>query len=209
MPDEPAVLSKPKYTIYDGKNSAVFSVFNDQVFLSIYESGERPANGGFAPKTRVSNLGLKPDYHFMLVKRLKNILKAAPGTSFPIAQMKWNNEARQMCTVFQIVVGKDDTGIITLDISDASINRSFKFAPKLHNTVQAGSEPISDIERSIIGVEQLIVWLEGPRMIGSVVTNFRKSFDKPNPNAGYSKGSEMGGQSLPVSMVDDFPDDDE
>lgn len=91
-----------------------------------------------------------------LVDLLKSLLDAQPDTRMPFIQMAFNKETRAYEQQTAFVFFKDEKRCYGVEISNKSITTPIKFMFKCPNTFTASNTPMTDEEKSVLGVRELI-----------------------------------------------------
>lgn len=122
---------------------------------------------------------------------IEQILKASPGQARPIHLKKWNVEKKEWTIVAVLQFVKDPTNVYKIQMKyNGTTYESNVRGPA---DVDLGSEPMSNAQRSTIGLESLLDYLVETVPYQEVLTNKKREF----PGGGNSA------PSIPRTVVND------
>lgn len=173
----------------------------------VFRSKDRFISGTFGGNFNLSirlenNKNVSPDFKktlagarfFLFKKEIEAILKAPPGSKRPYHISTYIVEEKRWKTEAVITLCKDDSMVYSIDVSyvDANTNenKSERFEFMSPQDISRGSEPPSKSERSQIGIEDYLDFLNNMVPIMRVLT--KKKW----------KAGAFGSGSKPDSNVD-------
>lgn len=169
-----------------GNETLQLSVYQGTASLVMFRKGSESRR----PVVKMS-LGLSSI--IKLADILKILLDAQPDTRAPFVQMNFNKETRTHEPATNFVFFKDDKRCYGVEISNKLNPVPVKIMFKCPNTFSTGSEAMTDEQKSVLGVRELITWLEN--MVTALFLsrwNVESMNQKPKPNGqngGYQRRS--------------------
>ena len=153
----------------DPNMSLTISVYMGSLVLCVFMKG--PPCRFTVPRSAVS----------MLKKTITNTINGQPGQKTSFDFIKWDPETKKQEPIGNLVVGKDDKGMIYFGVTAPSMPPT-KFTIKAPLGIDT-SEPMSDVDRSLLGAETLIEQLAHDIPMAILMTTQKK---EPN-SSGYKK----------------------
>lgn len=123
---------------------------------------------------------------------LNKLLEAQPDTRIPVVQLLYNKESRTSETIASFVFFKDDRRCYGIEVSGKDLPTPVKFYFRCPSTFSTGSEPMSDEQKSQLGVREFKLVLT--EQIPTALLLSRLNME-PMMNRGGSGGGRPGGNS--------------
>ena len=147
---------------------------------------------------------LKPIFEFIcngekgiVVRRIiERIIKASPGTRYPIIFSSWDNNERKWKPSHALTFVKDDKNIYHVELKYKGI--TYDATIKGPAGIAFGSEAMSEAEKSSFGIENLLDYVANTVRIQEVLTN------KKMERTGGSAPSSSQSGSTPADDADFF-----
>lgn len=163
------------------------------IFKGDFNSGNRPTSITVNPITRK-----------MMIECLQEVIKGAPGSKYPIIQRKWNNDTKTREILNVLCFGKDENGVIYLEIKSGA-SAPLKFPMRGDKNIERSGETDSDSGRSKHEAEALLNFM---RLGWEMITLVGSRFNMPAPsNQKFSKGG--GGGKAPAAPPSTAVSDDD
>lgn len=136
-----------------GNETLSLSVYNGSASLVVFKKGSESKRPSVKMNLSLPALAL-------LAKILRQLKDAQPGTRSPFVQRQFDKESREYTQATSFVFFKDEKRCYGVEISNKFISTPIKIYFKAGATFSKGSEPLSDEQRSILGMDELIYWVE-------------------------------------------------
>lgn len=183
-----------------GNETLSLSVYNSTASIVVFKKGTESRK----PSVKL-NLSL-PAMHLIasLLKMLKN---AQPNTRQPFVSQKFDKDSREYRADTSFIFFKDDKRCYGIEISNKFIPTPIKFIFRAPATFSKGSEPLSDEQKSLLGLEEFLYWVEVGLPQAMLLSRFNMDLmnNNNNNNRGqHSNGNSNGYQKQNYSNHDSF-----
>ena len=136
-----------------GNETLSLSVYNSTASIVVFKKGTESRK----PSVKL-NLSL-PALH--LIGNLLKLLKdAQPNTRQPFVSQKFDKDSREYRADTSFIFFKDDKRCYGIEISNKFIPTPIKFIFRAPATFSKGSEPLSDEQKSLLGLEEFLYWVD-------------------------------------------------
>ena len=175
-----------KFFSQTGNENVSISVYNGVASLVIFRKNtenRRPAvkmNMSLAMCLKIADL-------------LKTLLDAQPDTRCPFIKMQFNKEARNYEQATSFVFFKDDKRCYGIEVTNRQITTPIRIMLKSASTFTTGNEPMTDEQKSVLAVRELITILTQQIPMALLLSRF--NMETPQRNGG--NGRPSGGGNYP------------
>lgn len=150
---------------------------NMTIFKGDFNSGNKPAS-----------IMINPTARKMLIDALSEVIKAAPGARFPLIFKKWNNDTKTREVTNMISVGKDDNGVMYIEVKTGA-SAPEKYPIRGDKNIERSGEVDTDSSRSKHEAEALLNFMRLSWDMLSIVSRF----NMPTQGSKFAKGGNSGG----------------
>ena len=169
-----------------GNETLSLSVYNTTASIVVFNKGTESRK----PSVKL-NLSL-PALH--LISNLLKLLKdAQPNTRQPFVSQKFDKDSREYRADTSFIFFKDDKRCYGIEISNKFIPTPIKFIFRAPATFSKGSEPLSDEQKSLLGLEEFLYWVEVGLPQAMLLSRF--NMDLMNNNSNNNRGQHSNGNS--------------
>ena len=169
-----------------GNETLSLSVYNTTASIVVFKKGTESRK----PSVKL-NLSL-PALH--LISNLLKLLKdAQPNTRQPFVSQKFDKDSREYRADTSFIFFKDDKRCYGIEISNKFIPTPIKFIFRAPATFSKGSEPLSDEQKSLLGLEEFLYWVEVGLPQAMLLGRF--NMDLMNNNYNNNRGQHSNGNS--------------
>lgn len=136
-----------------GNETLSISIYNGSASFVMFKKGaesRRPV-----AKTPLSLSGC-----IRICDIIDNLENAQPETRMPYVQLNYNRETRQTEQAVSYVFFKDDKRCYGIEVSSKQLSTPVKFMLHSPGTFSAGSEPLTDEQRSLLALRELKMVLQ-------------------------------------------------
>lgn len=143
------------------------------------------------------------DAKIAIIKRtLAQVIKAVPGSKFPIVFSAWDNETKKWNTDWVMSFVKDDKNVNHIEIQWKG--NKCDFVLKGVSGVSMGSDPMTEAERSSVEMDVLENFLTHTINIQKVITNVKQTGNWKNGGDRQSSGGTSAASSVNSDSGEDF-----
>lgn len=150
----------------------------------------------FANRTLVAKFSLPRSFLVLLRESVEKMAIGKPGEKIGMPVSRWDNEAKKSVPLGTIYVGRDDKALIYIGI--AAIGQApLKFLIRTPLSFDL-SDPMSEVDRSILGAHTLIAQMTVDIPIAIMLTSIKRA-DLPGRAGGgssYARGQVAGEDSI-------------
>lgn len=184
-----------------GNETLSLSVYNSTASIVVFKKGTESRK----PSVKL-NLSL-PAMH-LIASLLKMLKDAQPNTRQPFVSQKFDKDSREYRADTSFIFFKDDKRCYGIEISNKFIPTPIKFIFRAPATFSKGSEPLSDEQKSLLGLEEFLYWVEVGLPQAMLLSRFNMDLmnnNNSNNNRGqHSNGNSNGYQKQNYSNHDSF-----
>lgn len=146
--------------VANAQNSAlVMSAFAGTTSLALFERDNNKGNGG-SNNRPLAKINLSPAVCISLADLLRKLLKSDVNTRLPFTTFNYVPEDRKYVTDTTYVFTKSDREVYGVEITNKQITTPVKIALRTNSSFTSGSDPMTEAQRSALGVRELIYCLE-------------------------------------------------
>lgn len=175
----------------DGDESISIGAFRGKASLVVFRKGDRrPA----------VNIPLDRNSCYMLLMTLDQIKKAEPGTRLSFESSAFNRDTKKYEPNATIVIFKDDRRMYGMELSGVGVTPPIKCLFKSPMSLSMGSDPMTDADRSAIGIGVFRTFLERELPLVALFSRFN------NPKQNFGGGNRSGGGNSGGSRGGDYND---
>ena len=169
-------------------DSISLSPFNGRVSLVVFKKGSSKPD----VKMPVSTA-----YSLRWTAIAKELMMATPGIKIPFVQMRYDPQAKQTVKELTIVFAKDEKGCYYLEVQSPKMS-PVRFNIKSSGMYSNGSDPMTDEERSSIGLQEFSYVLKSKIHIAEMLSTFgsrqqQGSFGNKGGNRNFGDHGNGGG----------------
>ena len=146
---------------------------------------------------------LSPDKLTIIKRQIQSIMKASPGSKFPIVFSTWDREQKKPVIDFVLTFLKDDKNMYHIEMQWKG-NKFDCLLKGPFGVSVGGPDGMSDAEKSSIELETMLDWITHVAPIQCLLTNRRREFDQSQNGSTYT--ANKGVSKEPVSSDDEFFD---
>lgn len=143
-------------------DSISLSPFNGRVSLVIFKKGSSKPD---------IKMPVPTSYSLRWTAIAKELMMATPGIKIPFVQMRYDPQAKQTVKDLTIVFAKDEKGCYYLEVQSPKMS-PVKFNIKSSGMYSNGSDPMTDEERSSIGLQEFSYVLKNKMHIAEMLSTF-------------------------------------
>lgn len=183
-----------------GNETLSLSVFNSTASIVVFKKGTESRK----PSVKL-NLSLPA---LRLMSNLLKLLKdAQPNTRQPFVSQRFDKESREYRADTSFIFFKDDKRCYGIEISNKFIPTPIKFVFRAPATFSKGSEPLSDEQKSLLGLEEFIYWVDVGLPQAMLLSRFNMDLmnNRNNSNSGNSNGYQKQNYSNRDSFTPNKP----
>ena len=169
-----------------GNETLSLSVYNSTASIVVFKKGTESRK----PSVKL-NLSL-PAMH-LIASLLKMLKDAQPNTRQPFVSQKFDKDSREYRADTSFIFFKDDKRCYGIEISNKFIPTPIKFIFRAPATFSKGSEPLSDEQKSLVGLEEFLYWVEVGLPQAMLLSRF--NMDLMNNNSNNNRGQHSNGNS--------------
>ena len=169
-----------------GNETLSLSVYNSTASIVVFKKGTESRK----PSVKL-NLSL-PAMH-LIASLLKMLKDAQPNTRQPFVSQKFDKDSREYRADTSFIFFKDDKRCYGIEISNKFIPTPIKFIFRAPATFSKGSEPLSDEQKSLLGLEEFLYWVEVGLPQAMLLSRF--NMDLMNNNTNNNRGQHSNGNS--------------
>lgn len=169
-----------------GNETLSLSVYNSTASIVVFKKGTESRK----PSVKL-NLSL-PAMH-LIASLLKMLKDAQPNTRQPFVSQKFDKDSREYRADTSFIFFKDDKRCYGIEISNKFIPTPIKFIFRAPATFSKGSEPLSDEQKSLLGLEEFLYWVEVGLPQAMLLSRF--NMDLMNNNSNNNRGQHSNGNS--------------
>ena len=169
-----------------GNETLSLSVYNTTASIVVFKKGTESRK----PSVKL-NLSL-PAMH-LIASLLKMLKDAQPNTRQPFVSQKFDKDSREYRADTSFIFFKDDKRCYGIEISNKFIPTPIKFIFRAPATFSKGSEPLSDEQKSLLGLEEFLYWVEVGLPQAMLLSRF--NMDLMNNNSNNNRGQHSNGNS--------------
>ena len=169
-----------------GNETLSLSVYNSTASIVVFKKGTESRK----PSVKL-NLSL-PAMH-LIASLLKMLKDAQPNTRQPFVSQKFDKDSREYRADTSFIFFKDDKRCYGIEISNKFIPTPIKFIFRAPATFSKGSEPLSDEQKSLLGLEEFLYWVEVGLPQAMLLSRF--TMDLMNNNNNNNRGQHSNGNS--------------
>lgn len=163
----------------DGDESVNIGAYRGNVSLSIFRKGAgRP----------IASIPMSRDMAIKLMRTVAQLKDAPPNTRLTVGHDKWNRELRKNEPFMTIVMFKDDRMMMGMEFGGVGLTPPVKCMFRSPSSLTNGSEPMTDADRSALGLAAFQQFLDRELPILRLLCKF----NVPKQNFGGNGGG--GGQ---------------
>ena len=141
---------------------------------------------------------LKPIFEFicngekgLAVRRvMERILKASPGTRYPIIFSAWDNNERKFKPSHALTFVKDDKNVYRVELKYKGV--TYEAVVKGPSGISFGSDAMSEAEKSSFGMEYILDYVANTVRIQEILTNKKMERTGSAPSAPSAQSSTPG-----------------
>ena len=167
-----------------GNETLSLSVYNSTASIVVFKKGTESRK----PSVKL-NLSL-PAMH-LIASLLKMLKDAQPNTRQPFVSQKFDKDSREYRADTSFIFFKDDKRCYGIEISNKFIPTPIKFIFRAPATFSKGSEPLSDEQKSLLGLEEFLYWVEVGLPQAMLLSRF--NMDLMNNNSNNNRGQHSNG----------------
>lgn len=143
-------------------DSISLSPFNGRVSLVIFKKGSSK------PDVKMS---VPTSYSLRWTAIAKELMMATPGIKIPFVQLRYDPQSKQTVKELTIIFAKDEKGCYYLEVQSPKMS-PVKFNIKSSGMYSNGSDPMTDEERSSIGLQEFSYVLKNKMHIAEMLSTF-------------------------------------
>ena len=143
-------------------DSISLSPFNGRVSLVIFKKGSSKPD---------VKMPVPTSYSLRWTAIAKELMMSTPGIKIPFVQMRYDPQAKQTVKELTIVFAKDEKGCYYLEVQSPKMS-PVKFNIKSSGMYSNGSDPMTDEERSSIGLQEFSYVLKNKLHIAEMLSTF-------------------------------------
>ena len=177
---------------FNGLWKAFSSTGNETLSLSVYQGAASLVmfRRGTDSKRPVAKMSLGGAAVIKLKDILKSLMDAQPDTRAPFVQLIFNKESRNYEQATNFVFFKDDKRCFGVEVSNKLNPTPVKIMFKCANTFSTGAESMTDEQKSILALRELIQILEVEIPQAMLLSRFNMELPQ---RRGYGKNGGKGG----------------
>lgn len=183
-----------------GNETLSLSVYNSTASIVVFKKDTESRK----PSVKL-NLSL-PAMH-LIANLLKMLKDAQPNTRQPFVSQKFDKDSREYRADTSFIFFKDDKRCYGVEISNKFIPTPIKFIFRAPATFSKGSEPLSNEQKSLLGLAEFLYWVEVGLPQAMLLSRFNMDLmnNSNNNNRGqHSNGNSNGYQKQNYSNHDSF-----
>ena len=119
---------------------------------------------------------LSPDKLTIVKRQIHQVMKASPGSKFPIVFSTWDREQKKSVIDYVLTFIKDDKNMYHIEMQWKG-NKFDTLLKGPFGVSLGGPDGISDADKSAIELETLLDWITSVAPIQCILTNRRREFD--------------------------------
>lgn len=190
-------------------DSVSLSPFNGRVSLVVFKKGSSKPD---------VKMPVPTSYSLRWTAIVKELMMATPGIKIPFVQMRYDPQAKQTVKELTIVFAKDEKGCYYIEIQSPKMS-PVKFNLKAAGMYSNGSDPMTEEERSAIGLQEFNYVLKNKIHIAEMLSTFgskqqggygNKNGGNRNFGSNHNNGGNNGGDfkksSAPADPFGDVAD---
>ena len=169
-------------------DSISLSPFNGRVSLVVFKKGSSKPD---------IKMPVSTAYSLRWTAIAKELMMATPGIKIPFVQMRYDPQAKQTVKELTIVFAKDEKGCYYLEVQSPKMS-PVRFNIKSSGMYSNGSDPMTDEERSSIGLQEFSYVLKSKIHIAEMLSTFgsrqqQGSFGNKGSNRNFGDRGNGGG----------------
>ena len=142
---------------------------------------------------------LSPDKLTIVKRQIHQVMKASPGSKFPIVFSTWDREQKKSVIDYVLTFIKDDKNMYHIEMQWKG-NKFDCLLKGPFGVSLSGNDGLSDAEKSSIELETMLDWMNTVAPIQCILTNRRREFDQSQNGNTYTANK---GASKESSNPDD------
>ena len=128
---------------------------------------------------------LTPDKLTIVKRQIHQVMKASPGSKFPIVFSTWDREQKKSVIDYVLTFVKDDKNMYHIEMQWKG-NKFDTLLKGPFGVSLGGSDGMSDAEKSSIELETLLDWITTVAPVQCILTNRRREFDASQNGSTYT-----------------------
>lgn len=138
---------------HTGQETLQLSVFQGNVSMALFRRGTES-------RRPVAKLGLSVAGLLQMQDILKTLIDSPPDTRMPFSSITFDRETRKYDIASTFVFFKDDKRCYGVEISNKMNPNPVKIMFKCANTFSTGSESMTEEQKSLFGIRELLAWFQ-------------------------------------------------